>query len=161
MKFVFGDAIIAIVGFGILYFLLHRYALGPLMGMMEKRRELITNQIESAQKDRQDAAAFIAEQKEALANVKKEAFEIVESAKANASRQAEEIIEKSRAEADRIKADALRDIESEKNKAIAALHAEVGSLSVAIAAKIIEKQVDEQSQQALVAEYLKEVGGVQ
>ena len=161
MKFVLGNAIIAIVGFGILYFLLHRYALGPLLGMMEKRRELITNQIESAQKDRQDAAAFIAEQKEALANVKKEAFEIVESAKANASRQAEEIIEKSRAEADRIKADALRDIESEKNKAIAALHAEVGALSVAIAAKIIEKQVDEQSQQALVAEYLKEVGGVQ
>lgn len=161
MEFILGNAIIAIVGFGVLYFLLHRYALGPLLGMMEKRRELITSQIESAKKDRQDAEVFIAEQKEALAQVKKEAFNIVETAKTNASRQADEIIEKSKLEASRIKDEALRDIDSEKNKAIAALHAEVGSLSVAIAAKIIEKQVTEQSQQELVDQYLKQVGGVQ
>ncbi|MNC34866.1 ATP synthase subunit b [compost metagenome] len=68
------------------------------------------------------------------------------------------MIEAAKEEATRIKQDALRDIESEKNKAVAALKGQVGAMSVMIASKIIEKQIDEKSQQDLVEQYLKEVG---
>jgi F-type H+-transporting ATPase subunit b len=58
-----------------------------------------------------------------------------------------------------LKEEALKDIENEKNNAVAALRSQVSALSVMIASKIIEKQVDEKSQEQLVEHYLKEVGG--
>lgn len=60
-----------------------------------------------------------------------------------------------------MKEEAVRDIENEKNKAVAALRSQVSAMSVLIASKIIEKQIDEKSQEQLVEHYLKEVGGNQ
>jgi F-type H+-transporting ATPase subunit b len=151
--------IISIVSFLILYWLLDRYAFSKLFGIMEKRREIVMTELKSAEENRKSSEALIAEQKKELEATRKEAYEIMERAKQTANRQTEESLAQARAEAARIKDEALRDIESEKNKAIAALRSQVSAMSVMIASKIIEKQVDEKSQQALIDQYLKEVGG--
>ncbi|MCR8645093.1 F0F1 ATP synthase subunit B [Paenibacillus sp. N1-5-1-14] len=161
MSFTLENSIIAIVAFAILYFFLHRYALGPLMGVMEQRRTLVADQLANADKNRKDAEALISDQRQALQAAKKEAYDIIEQSKLTASRQADDIIAQAKAETVRLKEEAVRDIEREKSKAIAALRSEVGTMSVAIAAKIIEKQVDAEAQQTLVNQYLNEVGGVQ
>jgi F-type H+-transporting ATPase subunit b len=125
---------------------------------MEKRRQLVQEQMESAQNNRSAAERLIEEQKQALQQARKEAYDIIELAKTTGSKQADNIVQAARSESNRIKEDAIRDIETEKNKAIAALKAQVSGLSVLIASKIIEKQVDEQSQKQLVDQYLQDVG---
>jgi len=150
--------LIQLIAFAILFFLLSRYAFKPLFGVMEKRRQMVLEQMETAQKNRDEANKYIEEQKQALQQARKEAYEIIEQAKSTGSKQADEILAAARAEANRLKEEALRDIEAEKNKAVAALKAQVSGLSVLIASKIIEKQIDEQSQQQLVEQYLQEVG---
>lgn len=161
MAFIWENFILAIVAFIILYVLLQKFAFGKLFAVMEKRRELVKQQLEEAAASRTQAQSFIEEQKQALAVARKEAFDIVEMAKQNASRQTDEAIAHAKDEAERLKKEAAREIESEKNKAIASLRSEVSSMSVAIASKIIEKQVDEKDQSQLVDQYLKEVGGKQ
>jgi len=148
----------AILAFGILYWLLNRYAFGPLFSIMEKRREMIQEQMNSAEKNRAEADQFIEEQKQALQQARKEAYDIIEQAKITSSKQADDIVQTARNESNRIKEEALQEIESEKNKAVATLKAQVSGLSVLIASKIIEKQVDEQSQKELVDQYLQNVG---
>jgi F-type H+-transporting ATPase subunit b len=155
---VWSNFVVQLVAFLILFLLLQRYAFKPLFGIMEKRRQMVLEQMEGAQKNRTEADQYIEEQKQALQQARKEAFEIVEQAKTMGSRQADEIVQSARNESIRIKEDAVRDIEAEKNKAVAALKAEVSGLSVLIASKIIEKQVDEQSQKQLVDQYLQDVG---
>lgn len=91
--------------------------------------------------------------------MRKEAYDIIEQAKQTGSKQADDIVRAAGAEAARLKDEALKDIENEKNKAVAALRSQVGAMSVLIASKIIEKQIDEKSQEQLVEHYLKEVGG--
>ncbi|ALS26033.1 F0F1 ATP synthase subunit B [Paenibacillus cisolokensis] len=150
--------VFAIVAFGILYWLLNKYAFGPLFGIMEKRRQLVLEQMNAAEASRKQAESQMAEQKAALEQARKEAYEIIEQSRLTSSKQAEEIVQSAKAEAARLKEEALKDIESEKNKAIAALRNEVGGMSVKIASKIIEKQIDEKSQEQLVNQYLKEVG---
>ncbi|MCD1260896.1 F0F1 ATP synthase subunit B [Paenibacillus athensensis] len=150
---------IQIVSFLILYALLQKFAFGPLFGIMEKRRQLVKDQINNAEASRKQAEQLLEEQKQALQQARKEAYDIIEQAKQTSSKQAEEIIQAARAEAGRQKEEALKDIESEKNKAVAALRSQVGAMSVLIASKIIEKQIDEKSQEELVQHYLKEVGG--
>lgn len=158
MNFVWESTVIAIVSFAILYFLLNKYAFGPLFNVMEQRRELIQNQIKSAEENRKQSETLLVSQQQAIQEAKKDAYQIIEQARTSSTRQSEQMIEAAKDEASRIKQDALRDIESEKNKAVAALKGQVGAMSVMIASKIIEKQVDEKSQQELVEQYLKEVG---
>ncbi len=155
----FETIIMSIIAFGILYFLLNRYAFGPLFSIMEKRRELVTSQLEDAAANKQEAERLLAEQKEALEQARKEASEIVERARLSAAKQAEEIINAARNESIRLKEEAAKDIEAEKNKAISAVRSQVSAMSVMIASKIIEKQIDEKSQSELIDQYLKEVGG--
>lgn len=149
---------IQLVAFLILFWLLKRYAFGPLFGIMEQRKALIQSQLDNAENSRKQASQQLEEQKQALQQARKEAHDIIEQARATSSKQADDIIGTAKSEATRLKEDAVRDIDSEKNKAIAALRGEVGGMSVAIASKIIEKQIDEKSQEQLVDQYLKEVG---
>jgi F-type H+-transporting ATPase subunit b len=150
---------IQIIAFLFLYVLLSKFAFGPLFGMMEKRRQMVKDQLQTADNNRKQAEQLLEEQKQALQQARKEAYEIIEQAKQTSSKQADEIIIAARAETNRLKDEALQDIESEKNKAVAALRSQVSAMSVMIASKIIEKQIDEKSQQELVEHYLKEVGG--
>jgi F-type H+-transporting ATPase subunit b len=161
LNFIPSTFIITLVSFGILYLLLSKYAFGPLFGMMEKRRVHIQDQIQAAEQNRKHTEQLLAEQKEAIQTARKEAYDMIEQAKITSSKQADDIVQQAKAETTRLKDEALRDIENEKNKAVAALRSQVGAMSVLIASKIIEKQIDEKSQEQLVEQYLKEVGGAQ
>jgi F-type H+-transporting ATPase subunit b len=153
------STVIALVAFGILYWFISKKAFGPLLGIMEKRKQTITEQLQSADQNRKQAEQLMAEQKQAIQDARKEAYDILEQARQTSGRQAEDIIAQGKAESVRLKEEAIRDIENEKNKAVAALRSQVSAMSVMIASKIIEKQVDEKSQEQLVDKYLKEVGG--
>lgn len=158
MSITWSNFFIQLISFAILFWLLSRFAFKPLFGVMEKRRQLVQEQMENAQTNRTEAERLIEEQKQALQQARKEAHDIIEQARTTGSRQADEIVQAARNESNRIKDEAVREIEAEKNKAVAALKAQVSGLSVLIASKIIEKQVDEQSQQQLVEQYLQNVG---
>lgn len=158
MELVWTSTVIAILAFLLLYWGLSKWAFGPLFGVMEKRRQLVLEQMNTAESSRKQAEQAMSEQKAALDQARKEAYEIIEQARNTSTKEADKIVLSAKSEATRLKDDALKDIESEKNKAIAALRSEVGGISVKIASKIIEKQVDEKSQEQLVNQYLKEVG---
>ncbi|MFK7694806.1 F0F1 ATP synthase subunit B [Paenibacillus sp. HJGM_3] len=159
MSFVWTSFVYALVAFGILMWVLKRYAFGPLFGIMEKRQSLIQEQISTAEKNRAEAERLLNEQKQAIQSARKDAYDLIEQAKVTSTRQADDILAQAKDEANRLKNEALKDIENEKNKAVAALRGQVSAMSVLIASKIIEKQVDEKSQQELIDQYLKEVGG--
>nr|WP_216671588.1 F0F1 ATP synthase subunit B [Saccharibacillus qingshengii] len=146
------------IAFIILYLLLNRYAIGPLMSMMEKRRDLVLSQLNEAAATREEASAYVEQQKEALQQARKEAYDIIEQSRQTSGKQADQMIASAKEDAVRLKDEALRDIESEKNKAMAALRSEVGRVSVQIASKLIEKEIDEKSNEGLVDQYLKDVG---
>lgn len=159
MHFVWENTVFALISFIVLYILLNKFAFGPLFGIMEKRRQTIQEQIESAETSRIEASKLLEEQKQALEKARREAYEIMEQAQKMSEQQAREMTRQAEQEARQIKKEAVEDIEIEKNKAIGALRSQVSAMSVMIASKIIEKQVDEQTQQDLVKQYLDKVGG--
>lgn len=158
MSIYFGSFIIQVLAFALLFILLKKYAFGPLLGIMEKRQESIENQIKSADEQRAEAEKFLVEQQEALQNAREEAHSIIERAKSSSTKQAEEIIEISKAEAERIKQDALQEIKLEKEKAVQELREQVSSISVLIASKIIEKEIDAKTQSKIVDDVINQVG---
>jgi F-type H+-transporting ATPase subunit b len=153
------STVIALAAFGLLYLFLAKRVINPLFGIIEKRREIVQSQLTSAEENRKQAEALLNEQKEAVLQAKKDAYDIIEQARVTSTKQADDIVAQAKSETVRLKDEAVRDIENEKSKAVAALRNEVGAMSVLIASKIIEKQVDEKSQKELVDHYLNEVGG--
>ncbi|AJS60406.1 F0F1 ATP synthase subunit B [Paenibacillus sp. IHBB 10380] len=160
MEIIWENIVISIASFIILYWALNKFAFSKLFSIMEQRRELVLNQLEDAKQTREQATQYVEDQKVALEEARKEAYDIVERSKQTSSKQAEQILEEASNAVVRLKSEAVRDIESEKNKAVEALRSELGTVSVKIASKLLDKEVKmDNTQEHLVDQYLKEVGG--
>ncbi|AIQ49749.1 ATP synthase F0F1 subunit B [Paenibacillus sp. FSL R7-0273] len=160
MTIIWTNIVFSIVAFVILYILLSKFAFSKLFGIMEKRRELVMQQMDEAAKTREQAVAYVEEQKQALQKAREEAQQIIQQSQATSLNQADKLIDQAKVEAARLKNEAVRDIANEKNKAVEALRSELGSASVRIASKLLEKEVKaDGEQEQLVNQYLKEVGG--
>ncbi|WP_196121196.1 F0F1 ATP synthase subunit B [Anaerobacillus alkaliphilus] len=152
------NAAYQLVVFFVLLVLLKKFAFGPIIGMMQKREEHIANQITSAEKNREEAEKYLVEQREAIQTARAEAQSILANAKKISEQQTEEAIKSAKAEAERMKDIALAEIKREKEQAVSALREQVATLSVLVATKVIEKELDEKAQSKLIEDYLKEVG---
>ncbi|MGD6816541.1 F0F1 ATP synthase subunit B [Metabacillus sp. 84] len=153
-----GDILFQLLAFLILLALLKKFAWKPLIGIMKEREEFIANEINSAEERNTEAAKLIEEQRELLKQARQEAQGLIENAKKIGEQQKEEIVATARNEAMRLKESARKEIEQEKDQAVAALRSQVASLSVMIASKVIEKELNEQAQEKLISDYLKEAG---
>ncbi|QGH36340.1 F0F1 ATP synthase subunit B [Gracilibacillus salitolerans] len=153
-----GDMAFAIFSFAVLLWLLRKFAWGPLMNKMEERENHIANEIDTAEKNRADAEKASREANEQLKATRQEAQQIIEDAKKAGQQQEKAIIEAANEASARIKKSAEEDIAREKEKAVEALQAQVATLSVQIATKVIEKEISVEDQEQLISEYIKEVG---
>nr|WP_245345384.1 F0F1 ATP synthase subunit B [Halobacillus andaensis] len=144
--------------FIILLVLLKKFAWGPLMGMMKDREDYIANEIETAEKSREEAAIQQREAAEELKKTRQDAQSIMEEARKTAAQQERDIVESAKKEAERIKVSARQEIEQERDKAVQVLKDQVASMSVMIASKVIEKELSEKDQQALINQYINEAG---
>ncbi|WP_240511925.1 F0F1 ATP synthase subunit B [Paludifilum halophilum] len=161
MEFHLGTMLFQVVVVIILIFLIARYAMRPMLNVMKERQDHIDQQITTAEENRAEAEKRAAEQREALTEARREAKQIIERAKAQKEREAEEIISKAQEQADRMIQDATSEIETEKEKALSELRDEVGRLTVMLASKVMEKELDSKEQSRLVDSYLKQVGELQ
>lgn len=160
MEIVWTNIIFSALAFVILYLLLSKFAFSKLFAVMETRRQLVMQQMDEAAKTREQAVAFVEEQKQALNSARQEAQTIIQQSQITSSQQVDRILEQAKAEASRVKEDAVRDIENEKNKAVEELRSEIGTASVRIASKLLQKEISASGEQEqLVNQYLKEVGG--
>jgi F-type H+-transporting ATPase subunit b len=153
-----GDIIFQLLIFLVLLALLRKFAFGPVMGIMKQREAHIGNEITAAEQSNQEARKLVEEQKELLKQSRVEAKELIENAKKLGEEQKNSIIQEARSESTRIKDSAVKEIQQEKEQAISALHEQVASLSVLIASKVIEKELNEQDQQKLINEYIQDLG---
>jgi F-type H+-transporting ATPase subunit b len=153
------SAVYQLAVFSILLVLLRKFAFGPIMDMMHKREEHVANQITSAEKNREEAEKYLVQQREEIKNARVEAQSIIANAKKLSEQHSEEMVKSTKLAAERMKETALAEIYREKELAVSALREQVASLSVLIATKVIERELDEAAQAKFIETTLKEVGG--
>jgi len=128
------------------------------MKVMEEREQFVANEIEEAEKSRKEAEIASKEAAAQLAQTREEARTIIEEARNAGIKQEQDIIKSAQHEAERLIESAQKDIQLEKERAIQALQDQVASMSVLIASKVIEKELDATDQEKLINDYIKEVG---
>jgi len=147
-----------IVGFVIVVLVLRKYAWGPILGMLDERRDKIAGDFAEAESARTSAEKIKGDLEAQLAEIK-----ILEREKVQeATRRGEELAEKIRSEAD-AKAHALvekahHDIEMETRKAQMGLRDQVVDLALRSSEMLLKKELDDETHRKLIRDYIDGLG---
>lgn len=146
-----------ILTFLVLVGLLARFAWRPLLQALERRQAAIVKSLEDAQHAGQELERLNRESAQMMQQARVEAEAIVSRSRSDAEVLREELKQKSRAEAAAIVKNAERQIQIETARAVQQIRSEAIDLSVAMASKILRRQVSTADHEGLIEETLKQV----
>jgi F-type H+-transporting ATPase subunit b len=146
-----------ILTFLVLVALLARFAWRPLLQALERRQATIAQSLEDAQRARQELERLHRESAQIMAQARAEAESILARSRSDAEALREELKQKARTESAAIVKNAERQIQLETARAVQQIRHEAVDLSVAIASKILRRQVTREDNEALIQEALKQV----
>jgi len=146
-----------LVIFLILLFVLGKFAFGPITEQVRKREQALTDALESAKHDREEAAKLLAEQRRQLEAARDEGQKLIAEARGAADRSRQELVNQARAQQAEILERTREEIRAERDKAIAELRREAVDLAILGAGKVIEKNLDDRTNRELVEKFLASV----
>ena len=149
-----------LVVFGILVFILGKYAWGPILAAVDAREKGIQAALDEAAERNQEAETLLEKYKENLADARRQANELLAEGKAAGDSIRMEIEEKARGEAQSIIDRARAEIKRERDAAIAEIKRESVDLALSAATRLMQENLDQEKDRALVERYLTEMDGV-
>jgi F-type H+-transporting ATPase subunit b len=145
--------------FILLLLVLKRFAWPAILGAVEAREQALEQQLAEAERSRTEAAALLAEHKRLVADAKGQAHGIIVDARQLAEKERAAAMEKTKQEQQEFLARARREIDVERDRAIADLRREAVDLSLAAASKLIGERVGTDTDRKLVMDYLATLDG--
>ena len=152
------DTIVLALSMLVLFTLLSYILFNPVRDMLEKRRQRVADEQETAKRERQEAAIYKEEYEQKLKEIKKEAEEILSEARRKAMKNEAKIVAGAKEEAARIMERANAEIELEKKHALDDMKQEMIAIAGLMAQKVVTASIDTKVQEGLIEETLKEMG---
>lgn len=138
----------------ILFILLRIFLFKPITKIMNERTRIIQDNLDKAEKSRQEAEELKQQYAESINNAKEEAQNIIMKAHDEAEAEKSAILKKSQEEASEIISDAGKTIENERKRIIQQAQTQIADLAIEAASKIIGENVDDEKNRRLVDEFL-------
>jgi F-type H+-transporting ATPase subunit b len=146
-----------ILTFLLLLVLLAKYAWKPLLVFLASREETIKTSLENAQTAKKELERIQQESAQIIRKAHGEAESIVSRSWSDAEKVREEMKQKAKTEADAIVKESQRQIELETGRALRQIRSEVADLSIAIASKVIQRNVSKEDNSRLIEDTLKQI----
>lgn len=134
------------------------FFLDKIKAVLDKRRETADKQIADAEAAKSEAAAIKQTYEENMRQAKTKADDMILSAQKTAAQRSEEIISQAQKQAAQIKTKAASDIEMEKKKAINDAKNEISDLAMAIAGKVVARELNDADQDGMIDRFIEELG---
>jgi F-type H+-transporting ATPase subunit b len=147
-----------LIVFAILLFVLGKYAWGPILQQVEAREKGIQSQLDEAAARNAEATKLLDQHREQLADARRQASELIAESRTAGERVRKDIEEKARIEAQAIVERARTEIQRERDAALDALRKESVELALAAASKLMQENLDQPKDRAIVERYLGELG---
>lgn len=142
----------------ILFWAIKRFLFKPVLAILDKRNSEISQTYDKAAKAKSEAESMRADYEKRLAAAKQEAGDIVKSATQKAQMRSEEIVHETQRIVMGMKEKAEADIAQERRKALNEVKDEIGGIAIDIASKVVEREVKASDHEALIREFIKDVG---
>ncbi len=143
--------------FVVLWVILSKFAFKPITAAVEAREKALQDAIEAATRNREESERLLAEQRAAIEAARNEAQRFIAEGRAAGDRMRSDMLAETRTQQQELLDRARREIEGEKDAAIAELRREAIELAIAGASKVIEKNLDDESNRKIVETFLASV----
>jgi len=143
--------------FIVLFFVLQRYAFKPLTAAVEARERALEEAIRGAQRDREEAARHLQDQIKALEAARAEAQRVIAEGRTTGEKLRSDMLEQTKHQQQELLERARVEINNERLRAIADLRREAVDLALAGASRVIERNLDDQTNRKLVESFLSTV----
>ena len=152
-----GELVVGLVAFLILFFFTWKWVLPKFKQVLEERREQIQGEMEKAEATRKEAEKLQEDYRTQLAGAREEANKVIEEARATAEQMRRDLQTKAEEEAQATVARAQEEIGAERDRAFEELRAQIGSIAVGLAERVVGQSLDEQAHKRLIDEFIDEV----
>jgi F-type H+-transporting ATPase subunit b len=146
-----------IITFLVLLVVFNKLAWRPLKAVLQTREELIRKSLDDAQKARQELERLHVESQKILNEARVHADKILSETRSDANRLRDELKQKAQSEAAGIVKNAERQIEMETARALQQIRTEAVDISVAIASKLLERNVTKEDNERLIEETFRQI----
>jgi F-type H+-transporting ATPase subunit b len=150
IKVVPGLMIWTLVAFAVTFYVLRRYAFGPIQKAIDDRRERIRQSIEEADRAREEARNLLEQHRKLVGKAKSDAEEILAEARKTADAQRERVREETEADRQRRLEETKKQIDAETQRALEQIRAEVAELTLVATAKVTGKVLDRDDHRKLI-----------
>ena len=152
------DAVLLAIAVFVMFLFLSYMLFNPAREMLKKRQDKVKNDIDSAEKSREDAAKLKEEYENRLREIHKEEDAILSAARQKALENETRIIDQAKAEAANIIERANHQAELEMKKAQDEIKKEIITVASMVAGKAVSEKLDIEIQDSLIDDTLKEIG---
>jgi F-type H+-transporting ATPase subunit b len=146
------ELIVGAISFFIVFGVLGKVLLPRITKTLEARTEAIEGGLQRAEEAQKEAAQLLEQYKEQLANARHEAARLREEAKEQGAQIIAEMREQAQAEGRRLVDAAHAQIEADRQLAIQMLRAEVGTLAVDLASRVVGESLEDEARQRRIVE---------
>ncbi|MEC4675147.1 MAG: F0F1 ATP synthase subunit B [Nitrospirota bacterium] len=146
-----------IISFGILLWVLYKFAIPPIVEGLDTRERKIRETIEQAERNQSAAEQRLQDYEAKLRGAAQEAEAIIAEAKTKGQRLLEENEQRLRVDSDRIKAETTQEIERERRKALQDIRGEAADLALLVAEKVLTRSLSDDDHRRLANEALAAV----
>ena len=140
--------------FALVFFILAKFGFPIITGMVEKRAKRINDSLEAARIPEEALANLQNEQEKLISQTRAEQARLMQEAAAERDRMIAQAQQQARAEAQKIMDDARIRINEEKAAAMKEVRSEVAKVSLAIAEKVIRKELSSDASQKKLVDSL-------
>jgi len=152
------EIIWGMAAFLVLLIAMWKFGVPAVKNMEQAREDRIRNDLEGAEKARTEAEAEKAQYLAQIAGARDEAGRIIEEARQSAEQVRRDLIAKAEADAAEVRQRAEADIEVQRQRAMTELRGDVAQLSIDLAERIVERNLDRDTQRQLVDSFIDQVG---
>lgn len=154
----FWTALFTLLNFLAVFFVGKRFLWGPVMKIITDRQKEIDDLYADAGTARENALAMQTEYEAKLAAAAQTSEQMVLDAVSRGHKREEEIIQQANQQAQAMLDKANADIQQEKKKALNDAKDEISDLAMAIASKVVDRELNQQDHQRLVNEFIDQLG---
>ena len=147
-----------LINFFVLLFLLKKFLYKPVCNMLDARSNEVANNLTQAEEAKVEAQKLKDDYAAQIKNAKNEAQDIINRAAQIGEQTKTEIVTEAGEEAQKLTEKAQEEINREKSEALNELRTEVANLAVLAAEKIVGKSIEVKDHEAMVNNFVKEVG---
>lgn len=155
-----GLQIWVVLTFVVMMGLLAKLAFKPIAEALDRRSQTIKQSLDDAEKSRAEAKKLMEGYQTQIAEARTEANKLIEEARALGENVRKEVVDKANTEAFAVVQRAQEEIERQKEKGVQELKDTVANLSVQIASRVLEKEVNEATHRQLVDNLIRDLSKI-